>query len=72
MGPNHPGWCEIGIDESPRRRLPSHLPDPGRLPTGSVPPGARFDPIIPERPLGGGGGPGSFHGIGRPRRGPLR
>jgi hypothetical protein len=51
MGPNHPGWRDISEypNDDPFLRRPS----PMRLPKGSIPPGARFDPIFPEKPMGG-------------------
>ena len=51
MGPGHPGWSEIGDRES--REGPFVGPGPERLPPGSIPPGARFDPIVPEQPRRG-------------------
>jgi proteasome inhibitor subunit 1 (PI31) len=64
MGPDHPGWNDPrGIDEPPSFDPSS---GPSHLPPGSVPPGARFDPIVPERTrLKFPGKPGS-------RRPPLR
>ncbi|XP_072175430.1 proteasome inhibitor PI31 subunit-like [Diadema setosum] len=47
----------------PHRGIDPGMGMPGRLPRGAVPPGARFDPIGPPRPMGPGGGPaGGFLG----------
>jgi len=55
------------------------LAGPGgqRLPPGAVPPGARFDPIVPSVPGAGGVGPrpgpsGGFPGPGRSLGGPAQ
>ena|ERR1051325_6612603 len=42
MGPHHPGFREI--QQQGRSDVTQQL----RLPKGSVPPGARFDPIVPD------------------------
>jgi len=42
VGPNHPVFQPTGNDDDPARADPTT-----RIPPGSVPPGASFDPINP-------------------------
>lgn len=46
VGPDHPMFQRPGYPEPPFAG-----PGYGRLPPGAVPPGARFDPIMPNNPL---------------------
>ncbi|KAI9226109.1 MAG: PI31 proteasome regulator N-terminal-domain-containing protein [Piptocephalis tieghemiana] len=68
VGPNHPmfGGGGIGSEGGPTNPFPSGSGSL-RLPPGSVPPGARFDPIGPLDPLSGqrpGRGRGGGYGRG--------
>lgn len=56
--PGHPGGMIVGPDHpmftQPFGQGPSYIPGGnGRLPPGAVPPGARFDPIVPMGPRPG-------------------
>ncbi|KAI9098095.1 PI31 proteasome regulator N-terminal-domain-containing protein [Phlyctochytrium arcticum] len=64
VGPDHPmfGGGGGGVPYPGGGGGPLAGPDGSRLPPGAVPPGARFDPIMP---FGGGGPRGPFGGSGR-------
>jgi proteasome inhibitor subunit 1 (PI31) len=48
MGRKHRGWSSMGNE--PNRDVLGAGVGPTILPPGAVPPGARFDPIVPGRP----------------------